>query len=302
MNAYILLLLSISAASANNYLLHKFSNRGLDGGSGILLFNAAVSSVWIILLGITSFAFDGCLNINCGAVLWGILYGAVMSAFLLCKMQAMSTGPVSLTAFVGNSSLLISTAFGVFILKEGATPIQIIGVILLIIALFMVASPENNTAKKSWKFWCSAFFVCAAATGIIFKLHQRSEYAANINGMMFAAAIASAIIFGISSLITAKKENKPLAPLPKSCIPYLIGCGAVSCIYNRLNIFLTGEIPSVIFYPVFNGTVLLISSLVGVAAFKEHLKKSQTIGIILGFIALVLASGTGDALFKLILK
>ena len=40
MTAYFLLSLSILSAAANNLLLHKFGNRGLDGLSGALLFNA----------------------------------------------------------------------------------------------------------------------------------------------------------------------------------------------------------------------------------------------------------------------
>ena len=120
--------------------------------------------------------------------------------------------------------------------------------------------------------------------------------------MMLCAAVASMLIFTVSAFISAKKQDKKLHFLPRSCVGYLIGCAAVSCIYNRLNIFLAGDISSVIFYPVFNGAFLLISAIAGVAAFKEKLKKSQAIGIILGFIALILASGTGDTLFDLLLK
>lgn len=41
MQPYLLLCLSILFASANNLLLHKFGNRGLDSPGGVLLFNAA---------------------------------------------------------------------------------------------------------------------------------------------------------------------------------------------------------------------------------------------------------------------
>ena len=51
MQPYFLLCLSILFASANNLLLHKFGNRGLDSPGGVLLFNAAVSGIWVILLG-----------------------------------------------------------------------------------------------------------------------------------------------------------------------------------------------------------------------------------------------------------
>ena len=118
-STYLLLALSIACAFFNNVTIKKFSNNGLDGLRGVLAFNSFASCVWIVILvakGIVSgISFDS------GAVGWGVLYGLVSAAFLLCKMQALSTGPVSLTSFIGCSSLLISTAFGVFVLREGAT-------------------------------------------------------------------------------------------------------------------------------------------------------------------------------------
>lgn len=297
MQLYLLLALSIIFAASNNLLLHKFENRGLDGLSGVLFFNAMISVVWVLLLGITS-VMTGGLRIDLSSAGWGVLYGSVTAGFLLCKMQAMASGPVSLTSFIGCASLLISTGFGVFLLHEGASALQTVGVALLMLALFLVVSPKNDRAKKSWKLWCGAFFVCSAAVGIIFKLHQRSEAAENINGMMFCAAITSAVILILLSALTAKGRKLP-KPLPKSALPYLLGCGLVSCLYNRLNIFLAGSLPSVVFYPLFNGSVILISTLCGVFLFRERLKLSQTVGIIIGAAALMLASGSADKFITL---
>ena len=298
MQLYLLLALSILFAASNNLLLHKFANRGLDGLSGVLFFNAMISAVWIVLLGITA-AMTGGLRLDLQSVGWGALYGSVTAAFLLCKMQAMALGPVSLTSFIGCASLLISTGFGVIVLHEGASVMQTIGVVLLMLALYLVVSPKNDQAQKSWKLWCGAFFVCSASVGIIFKLHQRSSAAENINGMMFSAAITSAVILALLSALTAKGKKLP-KPMPGSVLPYLLGCGLVSCLYNRLNIFLAGSLPSVVFYPLFNGSVILLSTLAGVWLFREYLKKAQTAGIIIGAAALMLASGSADKLFLLI--
>lgn len=295
MQLCLLLCLSILFAAANNLLLHKFGNRGLSGLSGVLLFNAAISGVWIVVLGLTA-AFTGGLSFDLRSVLWGMLYGGVTAAFLLFKMQAMATGPVSLTAFIGYASLLISTGFGVFVLGEGAGLLQLIGVILLMIALFLVVSPKSDQAGRRWRLWCAGFFVCSAAVGIIFKLHQRSPSAGRISEMMLAAAVTSALIFTAAAFILA--ENHRPALLPKSAMLYVIGCGIVGCAYNRLNIFLAGQLPSVVFYPTFNGSVILLSTLGGLLFFRERLKAAQVSGIIIGAAALMLVSGTIDQLLK----
>ena len=295
MQLYLLLCLSILFAASNNLLLHKFGNRGLSGLSGVLLFNAAVSGVWILILGGSAFALGG-ISFDLQSILWGILYGSVTAGFLLFKMQAMATGPVSLTSFIGCASLLISTGFGVFVLGEGASVLQAIGVVLLMIALFLVVSPKNDQAKPDWKVWCAGFFICSAAVGIIFKLHQRSSAAGKISEMMLVASLTSALIFLSAAFILAEKHRPK--PIPCSALPYLIGCGIVGCVYNRLNIFLAGQLPSVVFYPTFNGSVILLSTLCGLFFFKEKLKKSQVIGIIVGAVALMLASGTIDNIMK----
>ena len=137
MQPYLLLLLSIFCASTNNLLLHKFANRGLDSMGDVLLFNAMTSGVWVILLGGIG-AWRDDFQFSAESLFWGAAYGCVIALFLLGKMQAMAVGPVSLTSFIGCSSLLISTAFGVFILNESASVIQSVGVILLCGALFLI--------------------------------------------------------------------------------------------------------------------------------------------------------------------
>jgi len=290
--AYFLLFVSIAFASANNLLLHGFRNKGLRGLGDILLFNSLVSCIWIVILGV----LHELAPISIGALMWGLCYGGVIALFLLCKMQAMATGPVSITSFIGCSSLLISTAVGVLLFRESVTSLQIIGVVLLLLALFLTISPRADQSQPGWKLWCALFFMCSGATGIIFKLHQASPSASEAGGMMLTAAITSAILFFAASIIVSKKQENSLPRLPKTAIPYLILCGIVSCGYNRLNITLTGELPSIVFFPVFNGSVILIATLSSVLIFREKLKKAQLVGLILGTAALIMAAGVVDGL------
>lgn len=294
MQGYFLLAGSIVLAAANNLLLHRFGNRGLDGRGGVLLFNAAVSGVWCVVLTGTAMASGG-LHFDFASVGWGVLYGSVTAAFLLFKMQAMASGPVSLTAFIGCASLLISTGFGVFVLGEGASALQTAGVGALMIALFLVVSPKNDGAAKGWKLWCAGFFLCSAAVGIIFKLHQRSSAAPRIAEMMLIAAASSTVLFTLAALAADKGS---LRALPRKALLYAAACGVVGCAYNRLNIYLAGVLPSVVFYPTFNGAVILLSTLSGLIFFGERLKKQQISGILLGAAALMLASGAVDHILK----
>ena len=293
---YLLLALSIILATTNNLFLHGYNNRGLRGLGDILLFNFYISCIWIIIL----FGFNGFTPVSLVTVGWGVLYGCTTALFLLCKMQALASGSVSITSFVGCSSLLVSTAVGVIAFQERVSLLQFIGIIFLMAALFLCISPKAEASKPAWKLWCMLFFLCSGAVGIIFKFHQTSQNASQVNGMMLTASITSALFFALSSVIISQKQEHNLPRVPKSAIPFIICCGITSCGYNRLNISLTGQLPSIVVFPVFNGSVILAASLLSAFIFKEKLSKAQLVALILGMTALMLAAGVGDKLLSLL--
>ena len=293
MNVIVLLSISILFAVINNLLLHGIKDKGLRGMGDTLLFNAFVSMVWLVILLIINKGTE----ISLQSWLWGIGYGSVMSAFLLCKMQAMATGPVSITSFIGCSSLIISTVFGVVYFNEKVSALQIVGIMCLIWALFLTVSKSKRNSgderktKKTWCIWCSFFFICSGVSGIVFKLHQSSSVRNEVNQMMLAAAATSIVLFTVSSLIVQRKTDKTLPRISSSVWIFVIACGIVSCGYNRLNISLSGLLPSIVFFPAFNGSVIFLASLFAAILFREKITRRQIAGIAIGITALLMTSG-----------
>lgn len=293
MNPAVLLVISVLFAVTYNLLSHGFKNKGLRGMGDILFYNSILSAVWIIIM---LFLNHGSA-ISKEAWLWGIVYGIVNASFLLFKMQALATGPVSITSFTGCSSLILSTAFGVTYFKEKVSVLQIIGVIALIFALFLTITGEtkktddNKKVSKIWYVWCLLFFLSSGATGIIFKLHQSSPFKNEVNQMMLAASITSMLSFLITSVIVQKKTDKTLPHVKSPALIFALICGIMSCGYNRLNITLTGLLPSIVFFPVFNGSVILFATLSAAVIFREKVTKLQIFGLVIGFLALIMTAG-----------
>ena len=57
---------------------------------------------------------------------------------------------------------------------------------------------------------------------------------------------------------------------------------------NFLNLKLSGLLPSQLFFPVVNGSSIVLSSLMAVIIFKEKLSKKQLIGLVGGIISLIM--------------
>ena len=56
---------------------------------------------------------------------------------------------------------------------------------------------------------------------------------------------------------------------------------------NYLNLKLSGLIPSQLFFPLINGSTIVLSALLSVAVFKERLNKKQIIGLCGGILSLI---------------
>ena len=132
-----------------------------------------------------------------GAVLFGTVYGVIFCLFLYCKNQAISQGPVSLTSLIGNCAFIPATWFGVLYANERVSAFQIVGMCLMLIALFFCINPKKSGERLSakWFLSCLAFFCVGGLIGMFYKVFGKSEAAGEVNAMMLSASIVSCILF-----------------------------------------------------------------------------------------------------------
>lgn len=287
---FILLLSSVFLATVNNVLLHTKKFKCLKSA---FLFNFYVSIVWIIML----WGLLGRLpTFTPVTVFYGCFYGAFQGLFLFFKMQAMATGPISITTLLGNCSLILSTALGVFLFNEKVNSLQIIGVLLLILAMFLTTkSSKNMILTKKWGFYCIGFFIIAGSIGVIMKLFSKAA-PSEVGSIILISAVVMSVIYFILYIVFSFKDKTPVA-FGKTEYIVALGCGLVSCGYNRLNGYLAGVIDSIIFYPMFNGATILFSAIMGCLIFGERFTKRQTVGFLVGVVALLLAGNFLKILF-----
>ncbi len=278
-----LLALSITAALSNNLILHTFP---LGYKRNNFLFNFICASVWLTIM------FAVChppFFFTSNEILFGVLYGLTQSAFLLCKSGAMSSGPVSVTTFIGNCSLLISTLAGFLIWNEKISVPQFIGLILLCVSVFLCTYKNDGTSrKKKWWFFCIGFLASAAAVGILFKAFHKAGGGDRNRMMLIGSAVITVFLF-FCGLFTDMFRKQTVLKKRSSFI-LIILCGFVGCLYNNLNIMLAGKLPGILFYPIFNGSVILLSALCGILGFGEETTPHSLIGIALGTLSIIIIS------------
>jgi len=277
---YLLLLLSIVAASLNSTVLHKAK---LKEGASIYRFNLFSAAVWCVCLFIAN---GGRLSFDSGAFLWGCIYGVTQALFILFKTAAMNSGPVSITTLIGNCSLIVSVVVCNILWAEPVSFADAIGLVLLMLGLtFATHKKTGGKFTKRWALFSLLFLISGAGVGITFKAFSKSGGAEYTSDMMIVAALVMLISYTVICLFTGEFALQPNLYTTKEkrlFIGLALISGLFSCLYNRLNIYLSGTLDGVIFFPSFNGGVVVLSTVFSMIVFKEKLSNKQLAGLLLG--------------------
>lgn len=294
---YLFLAVSILLSVANACLLRGFANKSKGKPYSAFLFNTGVNATWIVILTI-SYLLNG-NGFSKGALAFGIAYGIILFLFLFFKTQSMAEGPVSLSTLIASCAFVISTWFGVVYANETINVFQIIGMLLLLVSLVLCVNPKKSGEKLSakWFMYCFGFFIAGGLIGILYKIFGKSPSKNDVDAMLLSASIVSSLLFFIMGIIRDGKNCSVY--FNKVSVVFMICCGFASCLYIRMNVSLANLIPSVVFFPVSNGGMVILSTLAGKVFFKEKLNKIQLCGIALGCIAVVI-TGCGAAVYNLL--
>ena len=294
-----IMVLAVVFAGLNNIILRFLANTKIKYNA--FLFNSIMMVVWILIL----LSMGGIKGATQTTFLYAFLYGLITCGFIFFKNAALTNGPISITSLIGGSSFIFTTIFNSIYFKDNVKGIQIIGMVVMVIAVLLVNFPQKTGEKTTlkWKILCAIFFVFAGLVGIIFRFHQIADKAHTNEMMIMASAFATVmllIMYGVSKIIEKaknsraeiiEKKEKPSGKTVWIIIAFAVASGIVSCVYNRCNIYLSGAMPTILFSPIFNGALILVSFVAGLVLFKEKATVPKIIGFVLGIIAIICSSG-----------
>ena len=278
-----LLFLSIVAASLNSVTMHQAN---LSKKGSIYQFNLLCSTVWCVCLFVAS---GGIVCLDKSVLLWGCVYGVTQALFVLCKTTAMNSGSVSVTTLIGNCSLVISVTFCLLLWREPITPGDILGLLLLIVGIVLTTYKKKQGEHFTRRWGISAFFflVFGAGVGMIFKAFSKSVSAEKAADMMLVAALVMMLFY--AAILLLRRELKVVKSLKSQGRTFVIVsliCGLLGCLYNRLNIFLSGNLSSIVFFPVFNGGVVVLSAVLSIILLRERPGLRRCIGLLFGIVGI----------------
>ena len=285
--ALLLATLGTSIHQIEGIMIKKYNGKHKKGG---FIFTALISLFAMLFFLVTD---KGGLYFPAAMIPYGIASGAFYCMASFLTYVAYGCGSFVLTNLFLSFSLLFSVGYGLFILHEPATPLTYVGLILMMLSVFLVRGEKKKAADEQprvkisfkWVICVSLSVIGAGMFGVMQKLQQVKFMKSCDNEFMIVTLGFSAVTLLIIGIIM---NGKDLIYILHHGGIYASVAGISNGATNLLNLVVNAMIPISIAAPTRSGVKIVISFLISLIIFKEKLSMRQTVGVIIGAIALIL--------------
>ena len=274
------------------------ARRQVGGQRGDLLAGVEVAAAGVLAetrqLGIDPSGADGGITL-------GLLGAALAVANILSLeglLQAQACGSFAYTSVIVALSAIIPSMSGPVLFGEKVTVSQFAGIGLMIICIIL--SPGNDGGERravnlKWLLFCTVAFVFSGAVGVVQKIHQNNAaHKAEMPALLLTCFFVSFVLSGIKLIIErvrTKKSGERLNKLTPAVVLFPAVSGLCFAFPHTINLFLSGRLASVVFFPTINLCPMLLTMLYAVFGFKERLTAKQWAGIAVGILSTMFVSG-----------
>lgn len=279
---YLLLFISVVTDTLRNMYNNHFSKELMKTSRDAVMFNA-ICGIGAVVFFICSGAEWKISGFSMGIAL---CFAAVTAAAQFLSLAALAAGPMSYSVLFTYLGMVIPTIFGVIVYKQPLSTMQVIGFVLMLVTIFLsVDLKKDSKMSIKWFAYAMGSFVMWGLVGVFQLIHQESEHAGEINGFLMYSFIIMTAIFLIALLVMPKPAGHSFGYMNGKITALILVSGLILGIVNKINLYLSGAMPSIIFFPIVNGGVIILAELAAIFVFRERPGKKQIAGIVAGIAA-----------------
>ncbi len=281
---YFLLGSSIITSVIYSTMNNVFSKKAIKNNSDFYLYNTICSFAAAVLFFILSGAMK---SMSLYTLIVGLVFAAIMFGAQYTNIKAFKYGPMSYTTMFSSCGMILPAFAGILFWREKFSLFQLLGTVILVIS-FVVGTNfkkhENITLK--WLKYALLLFIFAGVIGIIQKIHQSSSHKSEMFSLLFIVFFVMCICSFIMYILE-KNNGSVTFKLKAKTVLWCALIGLFTAFSHVTNLYLSGKMDSMFFFPVFNGSFTVVCFLVSIVLLKEKLDLIQKLSFILGVVGLV---------------
>ena len=255
----------------------------------------AIITNYVVACAVGFFLYDGPVGVIdlankpwlIGPILLGVLFIVI---FNLMAHTAQVSG-VSVASVATKMSLAIPVIMGVLLYGERLSAIQIIGIVLALVAVYLASIKEKSIkiARKALMLPLLVFLgsgVIDTSIQYFEEIHLTDEEIPVFSSMVFGfAALTGFIFIGVKAVKTPLKVN-----LKNILGGIALGVPNYFSIYFLLRALREGILSSAAIFTLNNVAIVMVSTLVGILLFKEKLSLKNWSGVLLAVLSIILVA------------
>lgn len=283
---YLILFLGVILSSATAVLLKIYQNQfGVSKKFTFFFTGCMTLAIAIVMICFAKFTFNLSILGIIIAIIMGVLYSLNMPTY----QKALSIGGIgrcSIFLFLGG--LLLPFLYGAIWLNEQVTVYKIIGLVVVVAAVFVQLDLKSSSTGKSFFIYGILIFLMNGLFCVLLKVEAVLK-SNTFETMCIAGASASIISFIMFFITKGEKSGVFFGVKPKLiALGTTVGYGAMNGFSNVINIYVASKLPATVQFPVNSAGVIVVTVLSGIVFFKEKLNLRSIFSIILSIIAIVL--------------
>jgi len=289
---YLYLACAMICSAALNLLGTRFNRKNAARPNASSVYNILVACsaalTWTVIT-LMNPSFDPAV------LLYSAGYGVCFTMAICGLIGALKHGPVPLTAFAKQLSLICVSLWGFLFWRVKITSFTVIGLLLLAVSLYLcffakekyVQNPPRRVTGR-WVLYVLVLIAGNAGCSIIQKYQQMAFDGQYGNAMMLAASVLSV---GLCALLSRKNPTPRWREIVRDSWYYPAAAGLSSALMNLFVILLASTTlsPSVI-YPGQATGGFILTTLISVIFMGEKIRLREGIGLSIGAAALVFLS------------
>jgi len=224
-------------------------------------------------------------------LLTAILGVVFIIIFTYMALTAQRMG-VSVSATASRMGLIFPVLFGYFYFNEDLEPMAMIGIVLGLISVYLISVKKKGLKKIKFSniflpiiIFVGSGFIDTSLNYLKQELLGRSPEIHPTTIIFLFAGITGLLAFGKSLF-----NEKPRRMWRNILAGIALGVPNFFSIFYLLKAINSDELESVIVFPINNIGIMLLSSMVAIAVFKEHLSRKNRWGLVLASLAIILIS------------
>ena len=190
---YLLLFLA-TLTSSGKAIICKRIGAGDNGPKRTFLLNSGiflVASLPVLVIAI----LDGGFIASGFSVALAALFALTTVITQLTQIGAMKYGTAALTTLIYSAGFIIPTVWSHFAFGEIISPLQLVGIGVMLIALYMIINPgRSGRVSFLWLIFAILSMSGSGANAVLQKIHQRSALSGELYEFLFAALAFASVL------------------------------------------------------------------------------------------------------------